>query len=67
MFNFLENAELLKEKNRQRKIEYRKDLLLQIEQNKLKRLEEKNKMKNGINKKCNLLNEKNIFNIYFYE
>ena len=62
MFNFLENAELLKEKNRQRKIEYRKDLLLQIEQNKLKRLEEKNKLKNGINKKCNLLNEKNIFN-----
>ena len=54
MFNFLENDELLKEKNKKRKIEYRKELLLQIEQNKLKKLREKNILNNGKTKIINI-------------
>ena len=65
MFNFLENEELLKIKNRKRKIEYRKELLLQIEQNKLKKLREKNALNNGSMKKINVSqsfgNENKIF------
>lgn len=64
MLKFLENEEILKEKNKQRKIKYRKDLQLQIEQNKLKKLEsekhliDENSCDNGIspmfgNKKTN--------------
>ena len=44
MFKFLENAEILKEKKKQRKIEYRKDLQLQIEQKRLKIIEEKKQL-----------------------
>jgi hypothetical protein len=54
MFNFLENDELLEEKNKKRKIEYRKELLLQIEQNKLKKLREKNILNNGKTKIINI-------------
>ena len=41
MFNFLEKAEILKEREKQRKKEYGKELQLQIEQNRLKKLQEK--------------------------
>ena len=60
MFNFLENAELLKEKNKQKKIEYGKELLLQIEQKKLKKLEDKmisNNEKSKIKRISNLSHE----------
>ena len=69
MLKFLENAEILKEKNKQRKIKYKKDLQLQIEQNKLKKLEREKHLidessgDNGIspmfgNKKKKLLSQK---------
>ena len=45
MFNFLEKADLIKEKNKKKKLEYGKELLLQIENKKLKKLEEKNNLK----------------------
>ena len=45
MFNFLEKADLIKEKNKKKKLEYGKELQLQIESKKLKKLEEKNSLK----------------------
>ena len=62
MFNFLENAELLKERNKQRKTQYRKELQLQIEQNKLKKLEEKNILDNKKSKIVDVSQTPNINN-----
>ena len=56
MFNFLENDEILKAKRNQKKREYRDALLLQIEENRLRKLNE--------NKKSN---NKNILNIKLIE
>ena len=56
MFNFLENYEILKAKRNQKKREYRDALLLQIEENRLRKLNE--------NKKSN---NKNILNIKLIE
>ena len=60
MFNFLEKADLLKEKKKERKLEYGKELQLQIENNKLKKLQEKDNFKIENSNNIGLfLNEKN--------
>ena len=40
MFNFLENDEILTAKRKQMEKEYRKELLIQIEENKLRKSKE---------------------------
>ena len=64
MFNFLENAELLKEKNKKRNLEYGKELLLQIEENRLKKLEDKmisNSEKSKIKRISNISHQNKLF------
>ena len=46
MFNFLENDEILTAKRKQMEKEYRKELLIQIEENKLRKSKEKIQFKN---------------------
>ena len=55
MFNFLENDEILKAKRNQKKREYRDALLLQIEENRSRKLNENKKSnnKNTLNIKLN--------------
>ena len=64
MFNFLENAELLKEKNKKKNLEYGKELLLQIEENRLKKLEDKmisNSEKSKIKRISNISHQNKLF------
>ena len=74
MFNFLENDEILKAKRNQKKREYRDALLLQIEENRLRKLNENKKSnnKNTLNIKL-IENDKSDFekenkkNIFFHK
>ena len=62
MFDFLENAEILKEKKKQRKKEYGKELRLQIEQNRLKKLGDKKQIQKEDSRENRLyLNEDKSF------
>ena len=62
MFDFLENAEIAKEKKKRRKKEYGKELRLQIEQNRLKKLGDKKQIQKEDSRENRLyLNEDKSF------
>ena len=62
MFDFLENAEIVKEIKKQRKKEYGKELRLQIEQNRLKKLGDKKQIQKEDSRENRLyLNEDKSF------